>query len=61
MGDNDSHNELLKTHFLQGRERSLPPKKVGSKHFERGLSVSEKVRKLSNIFSSKNSKNFKQF
>ena len=35
MEDSDSHNELLKTHFLQGRERSFSPKKVESEHFRK--------------------------
>ena len=61
MGDSGSHNELLKTHFLQGRERSLPHRKFNLNIFERGLSLSEKVHKLSNVCSSKSSKNFKQF
>ena len=59
MEDGDSHNELLKTHFLQGRERSLPQRKLNLNIFERGLSLSEKVHKLSDVFSSKRSKNFK--
>ena len=35
MEDSDSHNELLKTHFLQGRERSLPQRKLNLNIFER--------------------------
>ena len=45
MEDSDSHNELLKTHFLQGRERSLPQRKLNLNIFERRLSLSEKVHK----------------
>ena len=56
MEDSDSHNELLKTHFLQGRER-----KLNLNIFERRLSLSEKVHKLSDLFSNKSSKNLKQF
>ena len=47
MEDSDSHNEFLKTHFLQGRKRSLPQRKLNMNIFERRLSLSEKVHKLS--------------
>ena len=61
MEDGESHNELLKTHFLQGRERSLPQRKLNLNIFERRLSLSEKVHKLSDVLSNKSSKNLKQF
>ena len=61
MGDSDSDNELLKTQFLQGRERSLPQRKLNLNIFERRLILSEKVHKLSDVFSNKSSKNLKQF
>ena len=60
MEEIDSHNKLLKTQFLQGRERSLPQRKLGLNIFERRLSLSEKVQKLSDVFSNKSSKNLKQ-
>ena len=50
MEDSGSHNELLKTHFLQGRERSLPQRKLNLNIFERTLSLGEKVHKLSDVF-----------
>ena len=50
MEDSDSHNELLKTHFLQGRERNLLQRKLNLNIFERTLSLSEKVHKLSDVF-----------
>ena len=53
----DSDSELLKTHFLQGRERSLPQRKLNLNISERRLSLSEKVHKLSDVFSNKSSKN----
>ena len=61
MEDSDSHNELLKTHFLQGGGRSLPQRKLNLNIFERRLSLSEKVHKLNDVFSNKSSKNLKQF
>ena len=61
MEDSDSHNELLKTHFLHGRERSLPQRKLNLNIFERRLSLSENVHKLSDVFSNKSGKNLKQF
>ena len=60
MEEIDSHNKLLKTHFLQGRDRSLPQRKLSLNIFERRRSLSEKVHKLSDVFSNKSSRNLKQ-
>ena len=61
MEESDSDNELLKDPFSAGKRKEFTPRKLNLNIFERRLNLSEKVHKLSDVFSNKSSKNLKQF